>query len=54
MNKCHALGPQFTATYDMTVSEEMDRLNSELVRLDKPWRFVSVVKAGFTLDLSRT
>ena len=37
-----ALGHQFAATHDMKVKEEIDRLNSELVKLDKPWRFVSM------------
>ena len=36
-----ALARQFAASHDTKVKEEIDRLNSELVKLDKPWRFLS-------------
>jgi hypothetical protein len=36
-----ALARQFAATHDMKLKEEIDRLNSELVKLDRPWVFVA-------------
>jgi hypothetical protein len=35
-----ALARQFAETHEMKVKEEIDRLSSELVKLDDPWRFV--------------
>ena len=37
-----ALARQFAATHDMKLKEEIDRLNSELVKLDRPWVFVAM------------
>ena len=36
-----ALAQQFIATHDMKVKAEIDRLSSELVKLDRPWVFVA-------------
>ncbi len=36
-----ALARQFTGTHDMKVKVEIDRLSSELVKLDRPWVFVA-------------
>src|SRR5882724_13420653 len=36
-----ALARQFAATHDMKLKEEIDRLSSELVKLDRPWVFVA-------------
>jgi len=38
--KIDALARQFHQTHDMQVKDEIERLSSELVELDKPWRFV--------------
>jgi hypothetical protein len=37
----NALARKFAASHDMNDKPEIDRLSSELVKLDKPWRFVS-------------
>jgi hypothetical protein len=39
--KMDELARECQATHDMKVKEEIDRLSSELVNLDKPWRFVA-------------
>ena len=36
-----ALACQFAETHDMKVKVEIDRLSSELVKLDQPWVFVA-------------
>ena len=36
-----ALARQFAASHDMKVKAEIDRLSSELVKLDRPWVFVA-------------
>jgi len=36
-----ALARQFAATHDIKLKEEIDRLSSELVKLDRPWVFVA-------------
>ena len=36
-----ALARKFHETHDMKVKEEIDRLAGELVKLDKPWKFVA-------------
>ena len=36
-----ALARKFAATHDMKVKAEIDRLSSELVKLDRPWVFVA-------------
>jgi len=36
-----ALPRKFAATHDMKVKAEIDRLSSELVKLDRPWVFVA-------------
>jgi hypothetical protein len=36
-----ALARQFAATQDMKLKEEIERLSSELVKLDRPWVFVA-------------
>jgi hypothetical protein len=35
-----ALARKFHETHDMKVKEEIERLAGELVKLEKPWRFV--------------
>ena len=37
-----ALARQFAATHDMKLKEEIERLSSELVKLDRPWVFVAI------------
>jgi hypothetical protein len=37
-----ALARQFAATHDMKLKEEIERLSSELVKLDRPWVFVVI------------
>ena len=36
-----ALARQFAATHDIKLKEEIDRLSSELVKLDRPWVFLA-------------
>jgi hypothetical protein len=36
-----ALARKFAATHDMKAKAENDRWNSELVKLDRPWVFVT-------------
>jgi hypothetical protein len=37
--KMDALGRRFTATHNTKLKVEFDRLDTELVKLNKPWRF---------------
>jgi hypothetical protein len=37
-----ALARQFAATHDMKLKEEIERLSSELVKLERPWVFVAI------------
>ena len=39
--KMDALAHEFHETHDLKVKEEIDRLASELVKLDKAWVFVA-------------
>jgi hypothetical protein len=34
-------GATFAATHEMKVKVEIDRMSSELVKLDRPWMFVA-------------
>jgi hypothetical protein len=35
------LAREFATTHDIRVKKEIDRLSSELVKLDRPWVFVA-------------